>query len=296
MERFVIINADDFGMCHSANVAVEALMECGGITSSTIMAPCAWAKEAVEIAKKHPDFAVGVHLTTTCEWANYRWAPVAGALASLVDAEGFMWPESADFANHATLQETEQELRAQIEKLLRLGLQPSHFDNHMGSLYGVDTGRFELLELTMKLCAEYAMPFRMPTKFTDEQFSNKTLDIKVPRETVDALLGTFAQGAAALRVATPDYLMPGDWEGPQKDSYEAFRAYIFDKFSHFPAGVTETYIHPAQESAELKAITASWQHRVWEYALFSDPATRAYFASLGIKLINYRDLKAMRGY
>ena len=46
MERYLIINADDFGMCHSANLAVMDLLKKGGITSATIMAPCPWAKEA----------------------------------------------------------------------------------------------------------------------------------------------------------------------------------------------------------------------------------------------------------
>ena len=49
MDKYLIINADDFGMCHSANVAVSDLFTNGGcITSATIMAPCAWAKEAVD--------------------------------------------------------------------------------------------------------------------------------------------------------------------------------------------------------------------------------------------------------
>ena len=43
MERYLIINADDFGMCHAGNLAVFDLLQKGGITSATIMAPCPWA-------------------------------------------------------------------------------------------------------------------------------------------------------------------------------------------------------------------------------------------------------------
>ena len=46
MDKYLIINADDFGMCHSANEAVFDLFKKGGITSATIMTPCSWAKEA----------------------------------------------------------------------------------------------------------------------------------------------------------------------------------------------------------------------------------------------------------
>jgi len=94
----------------------------------------------------------------------------------------------------------------------------------------------------------------------------------------------------------PDYLIPGDWNGPQKDSFENYREYIYELYRTFEPGVTETYIHPAMECDELKAIFGRWQQRVWEYRLFSDPKTKQHIESLGIRLINYRDLKRMRGF
>ncbi|MBQ5823602.1 MAG: ChbG/HpnK family deacetylase, partial [Clostridia bacterium] len=129
MERYLIINADDFGMCRSANFAVFDLLKSGGITSSTIMAPCGWAPEAVKFAKEHPEFAIGVHLTTTSEWDNYRWGPVGvGANASMRDSEGYFYHECDDFEKHADLDEVKNEVVAQIEKLKALGLSPSHLD------------------------------------------------------------------------------------------------------------------------------------------------------------------------
>ena len=40
------------------------------------MAPCAWSYDAVKFAAAHPEYAIGIHLTTTSEWGTYRWAPV----------------------------------------------------------------------------------------------------------------------------------------------------------------------------------------------------------------------------
>ena len=135
MERYLIINADDFGMCRAANFGVFDLLKSGGITSSTIMAPCGWAPEAVKFAKEHPEFAIGVHLTTTSEWDNYRWGPVSSTPnASLRDKDGYFYHECDDFEKHADLEEVKAEMIAQIEKLKALGLNPSHIDNHMGSL------------------------------------------------------------------------------------------------------------------------------------------------------------------
>lgn len=295
MERYLIINADDFGMCRSANFAVFDLLKSGGITSSTIMAPCGWAPEAVKFAKEHPEFAIGVHLTTTSEWENYRWGPVGvGANGSLRDKDGYFYHESDDFEKNADLDEVKNEVIAQIEKLKALGLNPSHLDNHMGSLYGVATGRFELLQLMITIAGEYKLPLRMPMNFTEAQFANETLDVQVSPEMVQSLINQVVGYAKSLGVAMPDYLMPGDWSGPQKDSYENFKEYIYEMYRAFPEGVTETYIHPAFETDELKGTTGCWERRVWEHKLFSDTQTKQHIDSLGIKLINYRDLAKMR--
>ncbi|MCR5040496.1 MAG: polysaccharide deacetylase family protein [Clostridia bacterium] len=296
-DKYLIINADDFGMCHSQNVAIMDLLQSGAITSSTIMAPCAWAPEAIAFAKAHPELAIGLHLTTTCEWGRYRWEPVNKEhYSTLIDEEGFMWHESDQFEKNASEEDADAEIRAQLAKVRRLGFEPSHLDNHMGSLYGIETGRFELLGLVFRLAGENGLPFRFPTKFTDEQFTNKMLDIKVPKEMVYMLLDQIKAMAEESHVPVLDYLMPGDWAGPQNDSYEDFREYLFELYRNIPEGITETYIHPASESEELKNITGAWHRRVWEYRLFKDPATKQHIESLGIRLINYRDLKRMRGY
>ena len=139
MDKYLIINADDFGMCRAANLAVMDLLKSGSITSSTIMAPCPWAYEACQFAKKNPQFAIGVHLTFTSEWATYRWSPVGTSNTdSLRDELGFMHPESIDVEKNADIKEVAAEIHAQINRLKALGLTPSHLDNHMGSLYGIE--------------------------------------------------------------------------------------------------------------------------------------------------------------
>ena len=294
MDKYLIINADDFGMCHSANQAVMDLFKSGGITSATIMAPCAWAGEAVNFAKANPEYAIGVHLTTTSEWGHYRWMPVSGIKGSLVDSEGFMHHESDEFEKAADIEEVQKEIVAQVEFLKNLGLEPSHLDNHMGSLYGIETGRVELAKLAIETAASYGLPFRFPMTFTDAQFENDMLGIHVDKEMVQQFIGGFSQLGKALGVAMPDYLLPGDWAGPQRESYENYREYIYELYRTFEPGVTETYIHPAYISDELKSITGTWERRNWEYKLFSDPKTKQHIDSLGIKLINYRDLAQMR--
>lgn len=294
MEKYLIINADDFGMCRAQNAAVMDLFRCGGITSATVMANCRFASEAVSFARENPQFAVGVHLTTTSEWKSWRWGPLAVDVPSLVDESGCFHRDCEAFVRAAKTDEVAAELDAQIAYLRALGLSPSHLDNHMGSLYDACNGEFFLLQVALSLAAKYRLPFRLPTKLTSAMMTNAMLNIRIPQEFAEQGLAEFAAWTAKNGVATPDYLMPGDWNGPQDDSFENYREYIFELYRRFDFGVTETYIHPAHETDEIKAITPCWHRRVWEYRLFCDPMMRQHIAALGIRLINYRDLHQMR--
>lgn len=295
MDKYLIINADDFGMCHSHNIAIMDLFQNGLITSSTIMAPCSWATEACKFANNNPQFAIGVHLTMTSEWGNYRWAPVGqGPNASLREEDGYMHHESDQVEKYVDLKEAKDEMIAQIEKCKLLGLNPSHLDNHMGSLYGIETGRFELLNTVFDVAGKYGLPFRFPANIPDAAFENSMLDIKIPKEQILGLLGQLRLMAASKGVAIPDYLIPNEWGGEQDKSYENFKEYMLGFYSMLPDGVTETYLHPSVETDELKAVTSNWRKRVWEYQLMKDPQTKQHIDSLGIKLINYRDLAEMK--
>lgn len=185
------------------------------------------------------------------------------------------------------------ELRAQIEKLIGLGVRPSHMDSHMGSLYGINTGCFDLLRAVIGLAGEYGLPFRFPTRFSEAQYRNQMLGVALEREKIRQLLDEMTAYAASLGVAMPDYLMPGDWNGPQKESFANYREYIFELYRSFePGAVTETYIHPSLEGEDIKAITGNWQRRVWEYELFKDPATHRYWKEIGVCLIDYKMLSS----
>lgn len=298
MSKYLIINADDFGMCRGANLAVMDLFKDpnSALTSSTIMAPCAWAPEAAQFAKANPELGIGVHWTFTSEWNKYRWGPVGTSNTdSLRDKDGFFYHASDEVERNVDIEEIEAECRAQIERLKLLGLEnPSHVDNHMGSIYGIETGRFELLNVAFDVASNYKLPFRFPKILPDEMFDNTMLEIKVDKDMVKGLISNVISYAGMKGVALPDYLIPNEWGGPQDESYENFKEYIYELYRNFPEeGVIETYMHPSLETDDLKGTSSCWNRRVWEYQLLKDPQTRQHIESLGFKLINYRDLANM---
>jgi hypothetical protein len=153
---YLIIRTDDVGMSHSVNMGVQRLIETGLPVSVSVMFACPWYQEAVEILKRHPEVAVGIHLTLNSEWKFYRWGPVSGreAVPTLVDADGYFFQSAeALYKNHADPREIEKELHAQIERALRSGLKIDYIDFHMGTA----TRYPEFREVTERLAREYVL-------------------------------------------------------------------------------------------------------------------------------------------
>jgi len=162
-DKLLIIHADDIGLNHSTNSAVINAFKNGYINSGSIMVPAPKFEEFVTFAKNNQQFDLGLHITFTSEWANYRWGGVLPKtiISSLLDKDGFFYPNSADFAKNAKIDEVELEFRAQIERAIQLGIKPSHIDTHMAALFE----NVELFTLYLKLGREYKIPTIIPLNF-----------------------------------------------------------------------------------------------------------------------------------
>lgn len=153
---YVIVRTDDGGMSHSVNMALERLIASGVPVSASVIFAAPWYQETVEILKRHPDVAVGVHLALNSEWKNYRWGPVAGwgTVPTLVDSNGYFFHSARDLhANHPDLRQVETELRAQIQRALRSGLRIDYVDYHMGTVF--DDPQFRAI--AERLAHEYGL-------------------------------------------------------------------------------------------------------------------------------------------
>lgn len=153
-QKQLIVRLDDLGMCHSVNVAAEKIFKTGIPISASLMVPCSWFPEAVNILKKYPNVAVGIHVTLNAEWTAYKWGPVAGrgTVPSLVDSNGFFTEKVTWFFKDIfKLNELETEIRAQIQMALDAGLKIDYIDGHMGAGFQSE----EQIALIKKLANEY---------------------------------------------------------------------------------------------------------------------------------------------
>ncbi|WP_374948329.1 ChbG/HpnK family deacetylase [Mucilaginibacter sp.] len=152
----LLLRLDDIGMNHSVNMAALQVAKIGMPFSASVQFATPWYQEAVEILKKCPQVSVGVHLTLTSEWKNYRWGPVTGrtAVPSLVDTVGYFRQSTGAFAKGGyKMDEVESELSAQIERALRSGLKITYIDPHMG----VALSSPEMRAMTERLARKYKL-------------------------------------------------------------------------------------------------------------------------------------------
>lgn len=158
--KVVILHVDDAGMSYDSNDGVFTAMAKGVANSTSVMMPCPWVPGFVHYLKQHPGMDAGLHLTLTSEWKDYRWGPLAGkdAVPGLVDEEGAMWPSVEAVVKHASADEVEKEILAQLARARSMGFTPTHLDSHMGTLFGSPA----FMQRYIKVGIENHIPIMMP--------------------------------------------------------------------------------------------------------------------------------------
>lgn len=282
-ERFLIVTADDFGVCHSMNEAIKNLFQAGAINSSMMMMTGPWVKEAADYAKTHIHVNVGVHLTLTSSFPTYKWGPVAksSVIRPLVTAEGYFWNDAYEVEKRATANAIRTELRSQIEMALALGIEPTHLDSHEGSLLGLSRGR-DFLEIVFELCQEYRLPFKLPVNIVNQSF----LDQKVRELMAERIESAHQKGILLIDdlICLPYSLGPGE-------DYDSIKADMMRAIQSVQGGITEVVIHPALNTPEMRAITPHWRKREIEYLLFMDEDILRLLQTEKIQLISWKDIR-----
>ncbi len=260
----LIIRGDDMGSCHAANVACIQSYRKGIMKTVEVMVPCAWFEEAVKMLNKNPGLDVGVHLTLTSEWDNFKWRPLTDA-PSLVDKDGYFYPQTREwnrwpsgtgfYEANPKLQEVEKELRAQIELAIKKIKNVTHLSAHMGTA----TCRPDLKKLVKRLAKEYGL-HPGSEKLTEQKVKNA-----------------------------------GNW-GSSGDTLKKREAALIKLVGKLTPGTWILIEHPGLDTPEMRAMGHKGYEKVAEHRevvtnVFTSRKVKEAINKKGIKLISYDDLR-----
>jgi predicted glycoside hydrolase/deacetylase ChbG (UPF0249 family) len=156
MKRYLIVNADDFGLSFGVNRGIIEAFEQGIVTSTSLMVNWIGAAEAAAYARRHPKLSLGLHIDLG-EWAYqdgewvtvYEEVPlndvraVADEVArQLASFRFFMGkdPDHIDSHQHVHREEPVQSTVTGIARELSIPLR--HFNSRVGycgNFYGQTT-------------------------------------------------------------------------------------------------------------------------------------------------------------
>ena len=267
--KLLIVNGDDLGMSHSVDGASIKGLETGAITSASIMIPCPWLPEIAAYARTHPKADLGLHLTLTSEWTSYRWGPVLSKdkVPSLLNPDGYLYATAEEAVARIDPREAEAEVRAQIARARAFGIQPTHLDSHMGTLYG----NRALFDVLLRVARENGLPVRVAR----DQL------VRVP-----FLTELLQPGDVMIdhRVSIEPSVTPERWGEFYAKAIKALQP-----------GVTEMIVHLAHDDDEMRAATAghpdwgaAWRKRDFDF--FTSETFRRLVHENGITLITWREI------
>jgi len=273
-DRVVVVHVDDLGMSPPANAGGVAALD-GAATCGSIMVPCPGFDEIARIAKERPELDLGVHLTLNCEYPGYRWAPVSPDASSLVARDGGMWETTRETVEHATPEDAEREMRAQVDRALAAGIDVTHIDAHMGTAFNL-----KFVDAYFRIAASYRLPAFVPRIRARDLPAHG-----LPERVADYVRRIDDAEAAGLPV----------FDHFDADSLDfapgSGLAHNQARLDRLGAGLSYLITHCAQGGHELESITRDWRQRDEERRIYSDGSMRDALAARGMRTIGMRPLR-----
>lgn len=260
--KHLILNADDFGYSYGVNYGIIESHLRGVLTSTTLMAGMPGFDHAVSLAKAHPSLGVGVHLTLTCG------RPVLTDHKTLTEPNGDFHSQAYYHNEEQPLDKDEvyREWKAQIEKVLAAGIEPTHLDSH----HHVHTFR-GLEDVFVRLAREYDLPVRNSRR---DCTGNHVQGVPCPNYLVDFIEGS----GAHFHTPLTEYA-PAIESNMHRILLEAFKT----------LDCVEIMCHPAYLDTAVMLHSSFNLHRMCEVDLLISPATKAFIEQLeDVSLANYK--------
>lgn len=312
-DRVIMFHVDDAGMSYESNQGAIQALEKGVVSSLSVMMPCPWVSDMIQYLNQHSLLDAGLHLTHTAEWKGYRWGSVTGINASpgLSDTEGALWNNVADVVNHASPDEIEAEIKAQLLKARKMGFNPTHLDTHMGTLWATPG----YLDRYIKVGVEEHIPILFSAGHNTllrqslnagplAPLTNLAEKVNGKADTATVLNAIHKKGEAiwnaGLAVVDDLYILSYDWEFPPgiKATDENLRKYKTQKYMELlqavQPGITVILIHCTAAGKGFKKISNSGNTRKADLLSMTDPVLKTFIKEEGFIVTTWRELQARR--
>jgi predicted glycoside hydrolase/deacetylase ChbG (UPF0249 family) len=273
-DRVVVVHVDDVGMSSSANEGALRALE-GVATCGSIMVPCPAFDEIADIARGRDDLDLGVHLTLNAEYESYRWGPVADGVPGLVSPDGGMWRTTEETVENASPEEVDRELRAQIDRALEAGIDLTHLDSHMGTVFDP-----KFIEVYVQLARDYRLPAFLPR--VDRAVLERVGMVDRLQRYIGVIEGIEQEGFPVFDHFNADSLSFTPGTGAEHNT---------DRLKGLGEGLSYLITHSARGGPELESIAPDWRQRDEEHRIYSDGTMERVVEELGIHTIGMRPLK-----
>ena len=283
MDKRIIINADDFGLCDTVNKAVAQAHTKGVLTSATIMANMPAAKDAIKIARQLPALGIGVHLNLS------MGQPLSNDICvkSLLNKNGNLGLSPAKLTILSTLSHKfrtaiRTELASQIQWVIDNGLTPTHLDSHK---------HIHSFPAIFPIVCELARRFKIPAiRFTYEPKQILRLPWPLPSEGGRKRAGKIRAMAKINHMQNADFLKTDALLGIAhlgKINVNFFRAVTL----YTPVATAEVMTHPGLDNGTETDETRLLHQRKGELEALCSERTKQYFEDSKIKLVHYGQLQ-----
>jgi chitin disaccharide deacetylase len=284
----LILNADDFGLTKGVNEGIIRAHREGILTSATLMATGPAFDDAVVRARANPALGVGCHLVLT---GGFAVAP-RKEIPSLADENGRLPKSLGIFVTRVSsgrirMKDIERELRAQIEKIRRAGIEPTHLDTHKHT-----HAHPRVMNVLGRLARELGITrIRKPVENLRDSWKSMRSEAAVsPKQlaasaAVRAVSSRFTAISRKYGLRSPDCFLGLAVTGRMRTDV------LCRLIDTLPEGRTEIMLHPGICDAELRATGSRLQQqRQMELESLLAPEARRSVERLHVRLISYREL------
>lgn len=291
-KKIVILHIDDVGMSFDSNKGTIDALTKGVANSCSVMMPCPWVPAFVHFLKRHPETDAGLHLTLTSEWQDYRWEPLSGPakVPGLTDREGAMWPSVQEVATHASGDEVELEIRAQIERALKMGFTPTHLDSHMGTLFATP----DFLQRYLKVGIEYKIPVMFPGGHSTLISKQTSINMEQLRTVGKMLWNAGLPVLDDLHNDSYGWALPPAMKPTNTNIQNEKTKYYINALNSLKPGITMVIMHCTAPTEVFQYISNSGLTRKGDLLAMLSPELKKYILKQGIILTTWRELMERR--